>query len=94
MSTDRESGMGNKRARVTKGSRNPKHGKRKALHCGCFVPSLIWKYYSRNFYLAHEKQLNKYQARGMAKKEELASQSPWGKKANNGMNVALLQSIS
>jgi hypothetical protein len=26
MSTDRESGKGNKRARVTRGSRNPKHG--------------------------------------------------------------------
>jgi hypothetical protein len=24
---------GNKRARVTRGSRNPKHGKRKALNC-------------------------------------------------------------
>jgi hypothetical protein len=33
MSTDREKGTGNKRARVTRGSRNPKHGKRKALHC-------------------------------------------------------------
>jgi hypothetical protein len=34
MSTDRESGRGNKmRARVTRGSRNPKHNKRKALHC-------------------------------------------------------------
>jgi hypothetical protein len=33
MSTDMESGRGNKRARVTTGSRNPKHGKRKALHC-------------------------------------------------------------
>jgi hypothetical protein len=34
MSTDRESGRGNKRARVTTGSRNPKHSKiRKALHC-------------------------------------------------------------
>ena len=33
MSTDRESGRGNKRARVTRGSRNPKHGKRKELHC-------------------------------------------------------------
>jgi hypothetical protein len=31
MSTDRESGRGNKRARVTRGSRNPKHGKKKAL---------------------------------------------------------------
>jgi hypothetical protein len=31
MSTDRESGRENIRARVTKGSRNPKHGKRKAL---------------------------------------------------------------
>jgi hypothetical protein len=29
----RESGRGNKRARVRRGSRNPKHGKRKALHC-------------------------------------------------------------
>jgi hypothetical protein len=30
MSTDMEKGMrGNKRARVTRGSRNPKHGKRK-----------------------------------------------------------------
>jgi hypothetical protein len=29
MSTDRESGRGNKRARVTRGSRNPKQGKRK-----------------------------------------------------------------
>jgi hypothetical protein len=29
MSTDRESGRGNKRARVTRGPRNPKHGKRK-----------------------------------------------------------------
>jgi hypothetical protein len=28
-----ESGRGNKRARVTRGSRNPKHGKRKAEHC-------------------------------------------------------------
>jgi hypothetical protein len=27
MSTDREYGRGNKRARVTRGSRNPKHGK-------------------------------------------------------------------
>jgi hypothetical protein len=33
MSTDRESGRGNKRARVTRGSRNPKHDKRKAQHC-------------------------------------------------------------
>jgi hypothetical protein len=33
MSTDRESGRGNKMARVTRGSRNPKHSKRKALHC-------------------------------------------------------------
>jgi hypothetical protein len=33
MSTDRESGRGNKRAGVTRASRNPKHGKRKALHC-------------------------------------------------------------
>jgi hypothetical protein len=33
MSTDREKGRGNKRASVTRGSRNPKHGKRKALHC-------------------------------------------------------------
>jgi hypothetical protein len=29
MSTHKESGRGNKRARVTRGSRNPKHGKRK-----------------------------------------------------------------
>jgi hypothetical protein len=29
MSTDREKGRRNKRARVTRGSRNPKHGKRK-----------------------------------------------------------------
>jgi hypothetical protein len=29
MSTDREKGRGNKMARVTRGSRNPKHGKRK-----------------------------------------------------------------
>jgi hypothetical protein len=29
MSTNREKGRGNKRARVTRGSRNPKHGKRK-----------------------------------------------------------------
>jgi hypothetical protein len=29
MSTDREKGTGNKRARVTRGSRNRKHGKRK-----------------------------------------------------------------
>jgi hypothetical protein len=29
MSTDRENGRGNRRARVTRGSRNPKHGKRK-----------------------------------------------------------------
>jgi hypothetical protein len=29
MSTDKEIGTGNKRARVTRGSRNPKHGKRK-----------------------------------------------------------------
>jgi hypothetical protein len=29
MSTDKEEGRGNKRARVTKGSRNPQHGKRK-----------------------------------------------------------------
>jgi hypothetical protein len=28
MSTDRESRRGNKRARVTRGSRNPKHSKR------------------------------------------------------------------
>jgi hypothetical protein len=33
MSTDRESGRGNKRARVTRGSRNAKHSKKKALHC-------------------------------------------------------------
>jgi hypothetical protein len=33
MSTDMESRRGNKRARVTRGSRNPKHGKRKGLHC-------------------------------------------------------------
>jgi hypothetical protein len=32
-STDMENGRGNKRERVTRGSRNPKHGKRKALHC-------------------------------------------------------------
>jgi hypothetical protein len=31
MSTDRENGRGKKRARVTRGSRNPKHGKMK--HC-------------------------------------------------------------
>jgi hypothetical protein len=31
MSTDRESGRGNKRARVTRGLRNPKHGKRKGF---------------------------------------------------------------
>jgi hypothetical protein len=29
MSTDKESGRGNKRARVTRGSRNPKHSKMK-----------------------------------------------------------------
>jgi hypothetical protein len=29
MRTDMEKGRGNKRARVTRGSRNPKHGKRK-----------------------------------------------------------------
>jgi hypothetical protein len=29
MSTDREKGRGSKRARVARGSRNPKHGKRK-----------------------------------------------------------------
>jgi hypothetical protein len=29
MSTDGEKGRGNKRARVTRGSRNPNHGKRK-----------------------------------------------------------------
>jgi hypothetical protein len=29
MSTGREKGRGNKRARVTRGSRNPKHGERK-----------------------------------------------------------------
>jgi hypothetical protein len=29
MSTDREKGRGNIRARVARGSRNPKHGKRK-----------------------------------------------------------------
>jgi hypothetical protein len=29
MSTDREKGRGNKRARVTRGSRNPRCGKRK-----------------------------------------------------------------
>jgi hypothetical protein len=29
MSKDREKGRGNKRARLTRGSRNPKHGKRK-----------------------------------------------------------------
>jgi hypothetical protein len=29
VSTDRENGRGNKRARVTRGSWNPKHGKRK-----------------------------------------------------------------
>jgi hypothetical protein len=29
MSTDMENGRENKRARVTRGSRNPKHGKRK-----------------------------------------------------------------
>jgi hypothetical protein len=33
VSTDMENGRGNKRARETRGSRNPKHGKRKALHC-------------------------------------------------------------
>jgi hypothetical protein len=33
MSKEREKGTGNKRARVTRGSQNPKHGKR-ALHCG------------------------------------------------------------
>jgi hypothetical protein len=34
MRTDTEKGRGNTRARVTRGSRNPKHGKRKAaLHC-------------------------------------------------------------
>jgi hypothetical protein len=38
MSTDRERGRGNKRARVTSGSRNPKHGKKKALHC-----ALTWQ---------------------------------------------------
>jgi hypothetical protein len=32
MSTDRDNGRGNKRTRVTRGSRNPKHGKRKAIH--------------------------------------------------------------
>jgi hypothetical protein len=29
MSTDREKGRGNRRARLTRGSRNPKHRKRK-----------------------------------------------------------------
>jgi hypothetical protein len=29
MGTDRENGRGNKKARVTRGSRNPKHGRRK-----------------------------------------------------------------
>jgi hypothetical protein len=29
MSTDREKGRGNKKGRVTRGPRNPKHGKRK-----------------------------------------------------------------
>jgi hypothetical protein len=33
ISTDREKGRGNKRARVTRGSRNPKHGKRKRYSC-------------------------------------------------------------
>jgi hypothetical protein len=33
MSTDMESGRGNKRAKLTRGSRNPKHGGRKPLHC-------------------------------------------------------------
>jgi hypothetical protein len=33
MSTDMENVRGNKRARVTRGSRNPKHSKKEALHC-------------------------------------------------------------
>jgi hypothetical protein len=37
MSTDREEGRGNKRARVTRGSRNPKHGKRR--HYNAHKPS-------------------------------------------------------
>jgi hypothetical protein len=42
MSTDRKSARGNKRARVTRGSRNPKHGKRKALHCAhAKIPSRL-----------------------------------------------------
>jgi hypothetical protein len=34
---DKEKGRGNKKARVTCGSRNPKHGKRK--HCMIYKPS-------------------------------------------------------
>jgi hypothetical protein len=33
MSTDMENGRGNKRASVTRGSRNSNHGKKEALHC-------------------------------------------------------------
>jgi hypothetical protein len=33
MSAHREKGRGNKRARVTRGSRNPKNGKKETLHC-------------------------------------------------------------
>jgi hypothetical protein len=36
-----ENEMGNKRARVTRGGRNPKHGKRKALHCAQTYSILI-----------------------------------------------------
>jgi hypothetical protein len=39
MTTDRENGRGNKRARVTRGSRNPKHGKRK--HYNVHKPSRL-----------------------------------------------------
>jgi hypothetical protein len=44
MSTDRESGRGNKKARVTRGSRNPKHSKKKALHRGLSSFILLFIY--------------------------------------------------
>jgi hypothetical protein len=40
MSTDRKNGRGNNRERVTRGSRNPKHGKRK--HYIVRKPSRWW----------------------------------------------------
>jgi hypothetical protein len=40
MSTERENGRGNKRARVTSGSRNPKHGKRNKHYYIVHKPSI------------------------------------------------------